>query len=126
MWTFTKKEFSIIVTILLTVCMVFYLQSCEPTVPSLSSNTGQVTREQLQLELDNILATAKLRMIDLDRQDQVRNLITQNALLIVEEQPFNPVGLITGIAAIYGAMQAGSKTVQVVKNGVRKVKVNNA
>jgi len=34
--------------------------------------------------------------------------------------------LITGIAAIYGAMQAGSKTVQVVKNGVKKVKVNNA
>ncbi|GAI67850.1 unnamed protein product, partial [marine sediment metagenome] len=65
------------------------------------------------------------RMADLDRQEQLRAVILQNALILVQGQPFNPLGLITGVAALYGITQAGQNTVKVAKNIKAKRKANN-
>ncbi|GAH62920.1 unnamed protein product, partial [marine sediment metagenome] len=45
--------------------------------------------------------------------------------ILVQGQPFNPLGLITGVAAIYGLTQGSSNITKVVKNKVKKRKVNN-
>lgn len=116
---------SLILTVLITVGVAIYCWGCEPQTQSLMHDGQRVNRRELQLELDQITATAQFRMLDLDKQDQLRALILQNALVVVQGQPANPLGIITGIAGIYGVMQAGQNTAKVVKNVKAKRKENN-
>ncbi|GAH53810.1 unnamed protein product, partial [marine sediment metagenome] len=53
--------------------------------------TRLVNRAELQLELDRFMGMARIRMLDLDRQDAFRDLIIQNSLSLVSGVPFNPV-----------------------------------
>ena len=125
MWQWIKKHLSVIVTILVTVGFLFYCYGCEPKVESLDSKGRMVNRQELQFELDHIINTAQIRMADLERQVRIRALILQNALMVVQGQPFNPVGLVTGVASIYGISQASSNIGKTVKNVRNKRKVNN-
>jgi len=113
---------SFILTALITLGVLIYCWGCEPKTQSLLHDGEQVNRMELQFELEQLTATAQYRMLDLDKQDQLRRLLLQNALVVVQGQPVNPLGLITGIAGIYGLMQAGQNTVKVVKkvNTIRK------
>lgn len=104
-----------IFTLLLTGVMIVYIVACESKVRSLNNSVRLVTRQELQFELQHILDTAELRMADLDRQDRLRELIMQNALLVVQTGTFNPVGLLTAMAALYGIGQAGTKVTKTVK-----------
>ena len=63
-------------------------------------------------------------MADLDKQEQLRAIILQNALILVQGNPLNPVGIITAIAGIYGATQAGKNVKNGVKNARAKRKAN--
>lgn len=118
-----KDNKPVIFTIIVTVLMIFYIVACEPKVKSLNNNHQLVTRQELQFELENILRTAELRMAQLDQQERIRQLVLQNALLTLQGTTFNPVGLITAIAALYGLGQAGTKVTKAVKK--IKGKVNN-
>ena len=120
-----KNHSSIIITLLVTAGLLFYMVGCEPKVPSLNDTQRLITRQELQLELDQILSTAHIRMVNLDQQEKLRSIILQNAMILVQGQPFNPVGLITAIAAIYGVSQAGSNVSKVVKDKRNKRRVKN-
>lgn len=125
MCQWVKKNLSIIITMSVTVGFLIFIYACDPKVPSLANSLKQVNRQELQLELDQFIGLAQLRMADLDKQEQLRSIILQNALILVQGQPFNPVGLITGVAALYGLAQAGSNVTKVVKTAKAKRKVNN-
>lgn len=125
MWQWIKEHAALLITILVTASVLIFIYSCEPKVPSLVSRERTVNRQELQLELDQLIGLAQLRMIDLDKQEQLRAIILQNALVLVQGQPFNPVGLITGVAAIYGITQGGQNITNAVKNKRNKGKVNN-
>lgn len=118
-----KENKPIVFTIIVTVLMIFYIVGCEPKVKSLNNNQQLVTRQELQFELESILRTAELRMAQLDQQERIRQLVLQNALLTIQGTTFNPVGLITAIAALYGIGQAGCNITKTVKK--IKGKVNN-
>jgi hypothetical protein len=120
-----KKNYQVIIATIVTVSMGLWLYCCEPKTHSVLSPHTMVTRAELEVELDNIMKLAEQRMVDLNRQEAIRNLILQNALLVVGGQPLNPVGLLTAFAAIYGVGVAGSKTVTAVKNGIKKRAVSN-
>lgn len=87
--------------------LLFWGYSCQPTVLSLIHPEKKVTRPELQVELDSITATAEFRMADLDRQDQFRDIIFKNALLMVETGTINPAGIVTLLAGLYGVIHAG-------------------
>jgi len=106
--------------------MLFYGYGCEPKTKSLIHTNTLVSRQELQLELDQLITMSQLRMADLDKQEELRAIILNNALILVQGQPFNPVGLLTGIAALYGVTQGGRNISQTVKNTRYKRKVNNA
>ncbi|MBA7680007.1 hypothetical protein ES703_88314 [subsurface metagenome] len=125
MYNWLKKNSSILITILATIGVLFYLYGCEPKTRSLSTPNKLVNRQELQLELDQIMGLAQLRMLDLDKQDAFRSIIIQNSLLVAQGQPFNPVGLITAIAGIYGAAHAATKSSKYVSKALEKRKVNN-
>jgi len=120
-----KKHSVVIITALVTASMLIYIYGCEPKVKSLNAGNRMVTRAELQLELDRFIALAEVRMLDLDRQEKLRSMILENALVLVRGQPFNPVGLITAAAAVYGIGQAGGNVTRVVKTVRNKRKVNN-
>lgn len=102
MWDWIKKHIPIVVTILFAIPLIFYQEGCEPTVKSIIDDNKLVTRAELNVELERIVQEAALRNADLDKQEEVRKIILQNALLLASGQPLNPVGIITGLAAIYG------------------------
>ena len=120
-----KKHVSIIIPSLVLGFFLIFVYACEPKVPSLNGTPRKVNREELQFELNTIIELAELRMLDLDKQDRLRGIILQNALVIIEGQPFNPIGIITGFAALYGLTQGGRNITQVVKDTRNKRKVNN-
>ncbi len=126
MYEWIKNHLPLLTTISVTIGILLFIYACEPKVQSLYREGTQVNRQELQLELDQMIGLAQLRMADLEKQEQLRAVILQNALILVQGQPFNPVGLITGIAALYGITQASQNTVKVVKNVTQKRKVNNA
>ncbi len=121
-----KKNKSIIVTGLVTIAFLIYCYGCEPKVSSLSSDHRLVNRQELQLELDQIITMAQIRMADLEQQEQFRAIVLQNALILVQGQPYNPVGIITAIAAVYGITQGSGKLTKVVKDKSNRKKVDNA
>ena len=88
---------------------LFWGFSCPPSVPSLINSEKRVTRPELQIELDSIIATARFRLADLEKQQQFRDIIFKNALLMVDGGVVNPIGIITGLAALYGLGSAGKQ-----------------
>ena len=120
-----QKHTTIIVTSLITIGLAIYLYGCESKTRSLTNSNKMVNRQELQLEFDQIFGIAQIRMIDLDKQDQFRSIILQNALILIQGQPLNPFGIITAFAGVYGLSQASNKITKTVKNGLKKRKVNN-
>lgn len=125
MWTWIKNNHRGIIAGIITVALCIWLYACESKVRSLVEPERFINRTELQLELDQIMSVVQLRMADLDRQDAFRSLIIENSLLLVQGTPFNPVGLITAIAGIYGITHGASKVVHAAKKSQAKRKVNN-
>lgn len=125
MISWLKKNSSIIITVFVSIALIIYLYGCEPKTRSLVRNGETVNRQELQLELKQLIALAQIRMLDLDKQEQLRAIVFQNALILMQGQPLNPVGIISGVLAIYGVTQGGCKITKVVKNIAIKRKVNN-
>jgi len=120
-----KKHWISIAVILFAVFMLVYGYGCEPKTKSLMHDGTLINRQELQLELDQLITMSQIRMADLDKQEELRAIILNNALILVQGQPWSPVGLLTGIAALYGCTQGGRNISQTVKNGIKKRKVNN-
>jgi hypothetical protein len=121
MWEWIKNHIPIVTALIVVCVMVFYQYGCESKVKSLFNDNHYVTRAELEIELDRFVETANYRLLQLDQQDAVRNMILQNAVLLAQGQPLNPIGLITGFAGIYGIGSAVSN----IKKRVAITKVNN-
>lgn len=120
-----KKHWTLLITILITASILIFIFSCESKVRSIADRTRMVNRQELQLELDQLIGMAQLRMVDLDKQDKLRAVVLENALILVQGQPINPLGIITGVAAIYGLTQGSCNITKVIKTKTKKRKVNN-
>jgi len=121
-----KNHWNSIVIALVTTGMLIFMYACESKVESLKDERRLVTRFELQVELEQILSTAEIRVADLDRQDELRAIVLQNALILVQGQPANPVGILTAVAGIYGLLSASTTAVKKVKETVEKKRINNA
>lgn len=125
MYEWIKKHLPLLITVLVTVSVLAYIYGCEPKTQSLQRKGVLINRQELQLEFDQLVGLAQVRMADLDRQEQLRAVILQNALILVQGQPFNPVGLIMGVAGIYGITSGVVSGTKVAKKVIHKRKVNN-
>lgn len=104
-----------LISIVVLTALLFWGYSCQSEVKSLIKPNEKVTRPELQVELDTIIATAEFRMADLDRQDQFRDIIFKNAMLMVETGTINPIGIITLLTSLYGISRGGSDIVKRVR-----------
>ena len=124
MWSLIKSNHRGIITIVITVFMGIYLYACQSTTRSLIDPNTRVSREELQIELETIQSRYKISQADLDKQDAIKKMLLENAILIASGSPLNPLGVLSGIAAIYGITAAGSSVVSTVKKN-RTAKTNN-
>ncbi|GAI36057.1 unnamed protein product [marine sediment metagenome] len=91
------------IALIVLTALLFWGHACQPEVRSLIYPSVKVTRPELQIELDSLIATAQYRMADLDQQEAFRDLIFQNALVVFETGTMNPAGIITLLLGLYGA-----------------------
>lgn len=90
------------------ICIVLIVwgASCESKVRSLRDPTQKVTRDELNIEVDTFLATAEIRYKQLDRLDQLKDLVFDKLLLWAQGGGFNPIGIIPLVLGIWGGSAA--------------------
>ena len=109
------------VAVILALTVFVWLAGCPPRAPSPLDPSQKLTAEQLAAELDFIIAKFGISQADIAQQEQIRKVIINNALLIAETGTLNPLGILTGLAALYGAGSATNS----VKNVLKKKKPSN-
>jgi len=91
-----------IITVLIVIAFIGWIQGCPSTCKSLLDDTKQVTRNELAAELDLLHTRAADRVETLDQQDLLKGAIAENALLFSTTGTVNPVGLMTVVFSILG------------------------
>lgn len=97
-----KQHLAEIITIAPMLLIVLFAYGCEPKVRSVLHPEHKVTRGELQAELDNYLTLTELRFHNLQKQEQFRQLLFEQAVLLGSGGTINPVGLITTVMSILG------------------------
>lgn len=85
-------------------CVVFSLWglSCESKTQSLRDPTKLVTRDELNAEVDYVLANIEVKYKNLDREDEFKDLVINRVLLWSETGKFSPIGLIPTLIGLFG------------------------
>ena len=90
------------ISVLITIAFLLYFFGCESKVRSVTNPERKITRSELQLELDTLVSKCEIGFSQLDKQDEIRNLILQQALIAANATSFNPIGLITSLGTVLG------------------------
>lgn len=104
------------IAIVLALSVTVWLVGCPPTAPSPLDPTKQLTAAELAAELEYIIVRFDISQADIAQQERFRKILINNALLIVETGTFNPLGILTGLAALYGVGSAGNSLKNKIKN----------
>jgi len=116
-----KQNYIRILSLAAGICVLLWAYGCAPTVQSLIDPTKKVTSAELRIEFDTLVSVFEIRQLDIERQNKFRELLTRNALLAVQTGTFNPLGVLTGLAALYGVGSVAKDT----KNVVKRIKKTN-
>lgn len=90
------------IAVIVIILLLIWSYGCPSRVKSLNTPGKQVTRAELQIEIDTLLATAEAHLVDLNRQDSIKRLIYENLLLTAQSGQFNLIGLVAGAAGVLG------------------------
>lgn len=101
-WTAIKHNHMLIAGIVCSLIITLVIIGCEPKTQSLINKNHKVTRAELNIELETLLATAQLRSKDLDRQEQLRDLIFQSALQVTQGGQLSIPGLLLALGNVIG------------------------
>jgi len=96
----TEMGQSISIVVILLLCV--WIFGCQSKVESLNGTRQLVNRGELKIELDHILAKAELNFQELDRQDEIKQIIFNSALMMAKSGSINPIGVLTTFGAILG------------------------
>ena len=80
--------------------LIFWIYGCQSETKSLVDPERQVSRDELQLELNNYIGLAKIRFADLDRQDELKAVLLDNAALFAQTGTVNPYGILTTLVSV--------------------------
>lgn len=102
LWSFIRHQRGIIISIVLSIIVLVWAYGCESKVRSSLDPGRLVTRPEFRLEVENYLARAELKFADLDRQDEFKRIIFENAIGYAQGKPINPIGVIMSIGGLLG------------------------
>lgn len=120
MYEWLKKNRRSLIVYVITIGTLIFIYACEPRVRSLNESQRFVNRAELEAEFNAYIDKYDLRFASLDRQDKIRAIILNNAMIVVQGQPFNPIGLLTAMLSVYGITQAAKNTTGAIQNVKRK------
>lgn len=120
MYEWLKKNGRTLLVYGVIIGVLVFLYACESRVRSLDGSKKLITRTELVMEFNAYIDKYDMRFASLDRQDKVRQLVINNAMLFVQGSTLNPVGIITAILGIYGVQQAAKNTSGAIKDARRK------
>lgn len=81
----------------------FWTYGCQSQVNSILNPNQQITRAELKIEIDYFLAHAELKVLDLDRQDAIKQALLDLGSTFATTGTLNPTGLLNtaiSVAAI--------------------------
>lgn len=90
------------IAVIVIILLLVWTYGCPSHVQSLTVPGKTITRPELQVELDTIVAMAAGRVQDLDKQDSIKQLIFQQAMLTAQGGQINLMGVIATAAATLG------------------------
>lgn len=83
-----------------------YFLGCQSTVPSMIDPKKQINRGELEAESDFLIAQVRLKLEELDRQDEIKRLISEQASLFATTGTFNPIGLVNLAVSVFAVGSA--------------------
>lgn len=86
--------------------LLFWIYGCQSEVYSLIDPEQKVNRAGLQIEVDYLLGRARVKLEDLDQQDEIKRLLLEQAAIFATTGTFNPMGLLNTVITI-GAVAFG-------------------
>lgn len=90
------------IAIIIAAGMLIWFYGCESKVPGIKDPEKQVTRTELQMEIDQLLDMAEYRYTQLDQQDQIKEALLTHAMLVAQGGTINPIAVVTAIAGVLG------------------------
>jgi hypothetical protein len=97
-WT-NENHWYIIAAIVICAILV-WVYGCQSQVTSMIDHTKKVTRAGLQVESDYLLGQIKVKLEDLDQQDELKRLILDQASVFATTGTFNPLGLLNTLISV--------------------------
>ncbi len=101
--TFLNHERYQVLAIFGILILLIWFFGCQSKVASLQNPSLRISREELQAEVQGIIDQADIRFAQLDKEDELRQLLIDQALLWTKTGTINPVGLVMPILTILGA-----------------------
>ena len=84
------------------IALACWIYGCQSQVQSIKIPEKKVTRPELKIEVDALLAEAKLKFEDLNRQDAFKRQLFEYATVVAEGSSVNPVGVAVSLFGILG------------------------
>lgn len=103
---FINKNHWYIIAAIVAAALLIWLYGCQSTVNSMINPKQKITRAELENETNYIIGQAKVKLADLDRQDELKRLLLEQAVLFNSTGTFNPAGLINTLISV-GAIAFG-------------------
>lgn len=95
-----------IIGALLIAGLLFWIEGCESQVYSIIDRDQKISRAELIIEVDYLLAQATVKLEDLDKQDEIKRILLEQAAIFATSGTFNPMGLLNTAVTI-GAVAFG-------------------
>ena len=123
-FSIAEKNRYIVIAGFLCCALLIWFCCCESRVPSIRNPNTSVTRDELNTEIEGILSSAEAKYSNLDKQDDLKKLLSDNALLVLQGGTINPVGVITTILGILGigAVVDNRRKDKVIRQKITEIK----
>ncbi len=97
-----KDRPTIIAALILCAGVTFYAYGCESKTTSLIDSRRTINREQLTMEIDQLIRLTENKVADLDKQDALKQFIFEQTIIVAQGGTVNPVGVLTSLMALMG------------------------
>jgi len=90
------------ISIIVSALLLLFFYGCEPKCKSIYNPAENVTRAELDIEIDMLIGKANAGYASLESQEELRKLLFEQALTAASTGTVNPIALLTSIGAILG------------------------
>jgi len=122
-YRFSADKITYIISVAACIFLLWFAYGCEPKTKSILLPAQEVTRVELIGEIELLLAQYKSRSEDLNKQEELRDFILQQTVLVAQTGTVNPIGIATALLALLG-IGAGVDDIRLRKQRAKQPYLN--